>query len=116
MICEKPLVNERTVCVKRGLDNLVSASYKRQDGKVSFFLNRTSIELHENCRKDYTRDTSIAAFKRKLDTESSLSISPIKTRKSSNSEFDFKHCCFFLWWRSRVGTGKEKKTRNTKKN
>lgn len=47
MICEKPLLNTKTVSVKlkRGLDNIIAASIERQDGKVSLFQQTTSIEL-----------------------------------------------------------------------
>ncbi|GBM50023.1 Putative sodium-coupled neutral amino acid transporter 7 [Araneus ventricosus] len=58
IICGTALVDKPTVLVKRGLDTLAKASVERQDGNISLLQNKTSIEFHVECRKDYVRGTS----------------------------------------------------------
>lgn len=110
VICDNALQCKHTVFV---LESLIVASNERQDGKGSLFQNKTSIELHVDCRKDYIH-TSIVAFKRKRDAEEaalSTSPSPTKTRMRRTPYFNFKECCFFFGDKAVV----DKETKKRKK-
>ena len=54
-ICGEPLENREVVNVGRGLETLINASERRQDGKDSFFRNAEKVILHVDCRKWYAK-------------------------------------------------------------
>ncbi|GBM02352.1 hypothetical protein AVEN_31260-1 [Araneus ventricosus] len=95
-ICGTALVDKPTVLVKRGLDTIVKASIERQDAKISLLGNKTSIELHVQCRKGYVCSTSILTFKRKIDLGDHASIrgssrSPFRRNYRSGNGQDFSY-------------------------
>jgi len=97
-ICDKSLSEGATVVVERGIQTLRDASAERNDRKIEHLRSVGSIKIHTQCRKTYTRKSSISAFKRERDAEASTStnLSPPRSRKRSNeSAFDFKRCCIF---------------------
>lgn len=90
-ICKEVLSDGDVVEVRRGLQTLKNASIARGDGNIEYLDTVTFVNVHSNCRKNYTNTLSIAAFKRRQE-EPSTSISPRKKRISS---FDFKKLCLF---------------------
>jgi hypothetical protein len=97
-ICNKHLTESETVTVDRGLKTLINASIERGDEFSEYLKDQTSVTVHKQCRKNYTRKDTIAALKRKQDEEqaSTSKISPPRTRaRVSASSFCFKKCCLF---------------------
>ncbi|KMQ82542.1 hypothetical protein RF55_22593 [Lasius niger] len=105
LICCQSLSSGNTVVVERGIDTLRDASVERNDGKIGHLRRVNSIKIHVQCRKEYTRKSSIAATKRKQDEGASTSgSSPPRTRRHTNEYlFDFQNLCIFC------GEEKEKK-------
>lgn len=66
-ICSKSLSEGDTVAVEHSLQSLKDASINRDDRLIEYIRNVTSVTIHINCRKDYTRKSSINSFKRQLD-------------------------------------------------
>jgi len=96
-ICEQSFGNSSTVEVERGLDKLINASVERGDRKHEQLQKLTSIKVHVQCRKEYTRPSSINAYKKKRENEEEVAAatSPLKKKmRSSQFAFDFKNCCF----------------------
>lgn len=99
-ICNKHLAESDTVTVGRGLKTLIDASIERGDEFSEYLKDQTSVTVHVQCRKHYTRKGTIAAFKRKQEEEQakpSISTkSPPRTRaRLSETFFCFKKCCLF---------------------
>lgn len=90
-ICNESLSSGDVVEVRRGLQTLKNASVARSDGNIEYLNTVTVVNVHSNCRKNYTNNLSIAAFKRRQE-EPSTSTSPRKKRINS---FDFKKLCLF---------------------
>ena len=63
VICGKCIKNDFTV-VKKGIDSLIEASKERKDDLWEKLENVKEILLHTECRKNYTRRSSIVACKR----------------------------------------------------
>ncbi|GBL88165.1 hypothetical protein AVEN_29540-1 [Araneus ventricosus] len=62
--CNKPLAESEIVAVERGSKTLIDSSIERNDGYVEYLKDRQSVTIHVQCRKRYTRKTSIAVAKR----------------------------------------------------
>lgn len=117
-ICSNPLSNGQTVTVERGMQTLRDASKQRNDGKIEYLCDVTSIKIHIDCRRNYVRKSSIAIFVSKRERENdgpsmSSSSSPPHTRLrlSEQSSFDFEKLCFFVMTRPM----KKKKKKGEKK-
>ncbi|CAH1115051.1 unnamed protein product [Psylliodes chrysocephalus] len=63
-ICNKLLTEGETVTVICEMKTLINASIKRGDEFVDYLRSETSVTIHVDCRKSYTRKSSIAAIKR----------------------------------------------------
>lgn len=118
-ICSNFLSDGQTVVVQRGIQTLRDASKERDDGKIEYLRDATSIEVHIDCRRNYLRKSSIAAFVSKReriddDPSTSSSSSPPCTRLriSEQPSFDFKKLCFFCGDEA----NEEKEKRKRKKN
>lgn len=101
-ICSNPLSDGQTVVVKCGIKTLRDVSKERNDGKIEYLRDAIFIEVHIDCRRNYVRKSSIAAFVSKkerkddgLSTSSSLSPPRTRLRLSEQPFFDFKKLCFF---------------------
>lgn len=90
-ICEELLTVGDTVVVDHGLQTLKNASGRRGDGHIGFLNSIDSVTVHVHCRKDYTRKSSITAFKKRSDVDAA-GPSP---RKKRVSVFDFRTLCLF---------------------
>ncbi|KAK0075223.1 hypothetical protein PV326_011768, partial [Microctonus aethiopoides] len=72
--------NSDVVEVKRGLETLINSCIAGGDGKNEYLKTVTFVNLHSNCRKNYTNNNlSIRAFKRRQE-EPSTSVSPRKKK------------------------------------
>ncbi|CAH0387569.1 unnamed protein product [Bemisia tabaci] len=60
-ICDGSLKEGATVTVTSGLPTLIQASYARNDNFHEKWAGKPSLVLHVQCRKSYTRKTSIKA-------------------------------------------------------
>jgi hypothetical protein len=96
IICDCNLNVGETLTVTRGLQTLKNASLKRQDGIIVKLENVTSVTVHKECRKLYTRPTSIKAEENKAagvsgeDDDDKISFRSMRSTKES---FDFRlHC------------------------
>lgn len=97
-VCSKSLLEGTTVVVERCLKTLRDASVERNYEKIEHLRNVNSIKIHVHCRKDYTRSSSISAFKRERDEDASTSTSSPprrKTRLIAQPSFNFKERCMF---------------------
>lgn len=97
-ICSKLLTKNESVTVDRGMNTLIYASIERADEFSEYLQNQISVTIHLECRKNYTRKSSIASAKRRHSQEeaSTSKISPPRTRaRVSDSAFCFKQCCLF---------------------
>lgn len=61
-ICEETLQEGETVCVQKGLENLVAVSKARNDGKHVRLENVTSLTVHKVCRREYIKKRNIDKF------------------------------------------------------
>lgn len=91
-ICQKLLSVGDTVVVEHGLQTLKNASAERGDGHIGFLNSIDSATVHVHCRKDYTRKSSIKAFKRRGERDAAAGLLP---RKKPVSVFDFRTLCLF---------------------
>lgn len=97
-ICTKLLSSSECVTVERGMKTLIDASIQRGDEFTDYLKNEKSVTIHVQCRKQYTRKSTIAAAKRQHEEESASTSkkSPPRTRaRVSESYFSFKNCCLF---------------------
>ncbi|CAH2237338.1 jg3546 [Pararge aegeria aegeria] len=97
-ICNKLLTEDETVVVSRGMPTLIDASVARSDEFADYLRSQKSVTIHVDCRKSYTRKTSISASKRQREEEqaSTSKVSPPHTRaRISESSFCFKNNCLF---------------------
>lgn len=67
-ICSKPLAESEIVFFffERGIKTLIDSSIERNDGYVEYLKDKQSVTIHVECRKMYTRKSSIAAAKREI--------------------------------------------------
>lgn len=97
-ICDKPLKESEVVVVVGGMKTLIDASVERNDKFFEYLKDKQSVTVHVQCRKMYTRKSSIVAAKRQSETEegSTSTISPPHTRaRLSEPDFNFKRYCLF---------------------
>lgn len=98
-ICAKLLTESEIVTVERGMKTLINASIERADEYSDYLKNQKSVTIHENCRKTYTRKSSIAAANKRQREEQEAGTStesPPRTRlRSSESAFCYKKQCLF---------------------
>ncbi|KAK0073776.1 hypothetical protein PV325_009247, partial [Microctonus aethiopoides] len=73
--------------VRCGLETLKNSSIARGDGKIEYLETVTFMNVHSNCRKNYTNNLSITAFKRRQD-EPSTSVSPPFMNTVSSAEYN----------------------------
>lgn len=65
IICEKSLETGKTVKItQKGVRAIVEASLEREDGISTMLQNLAISSVHEECRKSYTRKTSIISSKK----------------------------------------------------
>ncbi|KAK0160419.1 hypothetical protein PV328_007830 [Microctonus aethiopoides] len=69
------LSDSDVVEVRRGLETLKTSWIAKGDGKNEYLKTVTFVNVHSNCRKNYTNNLSITAFKR-CQEEPSTSVSP----------------------------------------
>ena len=88
ILCSKKLSDGETVEVRRGLQTIVKSSIRRKDGICNIIRDLESITVHSDCRKSYTRESSILANNTQ---------SPVKAKqlRSASVQFDFKSNCLF---------------------
>lgn len=91
-ICKKSVSTGETVIVDGGLQTLKDASYERDDGLIEFLNSVNVVTIHVQCRKEYTRKTSILAFKRHR--EENAAGSQPSPRKRRMGDFNFQRLCF----------------------
>lgn len=93
IICNERFGNHNTTIVRRGIPKLVEASQKREDGKFSVRMNELSeLEVHSECRKWYTRDSSITASKPQGCSEPASKIPRLRPR---DTRFNYRNDCLF---------------------
>ncbi|KAK0177019.1 hypothetical protein PV328_001110 [Microctonus aethiopoides] len=81
-ICKGLLSDSDVVEVRRGLETLKNSCIARGDGKNEYSKIVTFVNVHSNCRKNYTNDLSITAFKR-CQEEPRTSVSYLHVKKES---------------------------------
>lgn len=87
-VCEKLLSSRETAIVKeKGIARCITSSKKRKDNKYKLLEDKTSIVVHDVCRKSYNQDKRIEAAQKSLETPS--------TSRHQRSDFDFKSNCLF---------------------
>ena len=82
----------------KGLQTLLASSISRNDGLAQKMEIDSPLILHTECRKQYTRPSSIQAAKRKDEFPPHASTATSGKRlklRSSELEFDFKRECLF---------------------
>ncbi|CAH2218497.1 jg2186 [Pararge aegeria aegeria] len=89
IICDEILNENLRTIPKEGMKNYIQASLRRQDNKYLTLRKFNSITIHENCSKNYTNETKIAAYLRRL---GHLNESLHDTR--STESFNFASLCF----------------------
>lgn len=97
VLCNTFTEGRSLVTVKRGLSTIINACKRRGDIDLSKQLEGlTSVEVHEKCRKDYTRENSITADVKSSQSSSvnPTSYSPVKKKlRTSDELFSYKtHC------------------------
>ena len=83
--------NKPTTTVSRGLQTIVDKSVEYGDGLHTKLTDCSSIIVHTDCRKNYTRRAS-----KRFNTDNITPETPTSLR-SAMQEFEFKSDCFFLW-------------------
>ncbi|KAJ0169956.1 hypothetical protein K1T71_014562 [Dendrolimus kikuchii] len=95
-ICAKLLTESEVITVERGMKTLINASIERADEFSEYLKNQKSVTIHENCRKNHIRKSSIAAANKRQREEQEATASPPRTRsRISESPFCFKELCLF---------------------
>ena len=92
ILCKKLLREGDVVTVSRGLSALVASSQRRHDDISSLLQGLSTITVHVECRKRYTRGSSIKAV---INSPPKQLISS-KVLRSKESVFIFKQHCIFL--------------------
>ena len=96
ILCNDPLgPTEVSHVTSKGQQSLVSASAERADGLEQRLSSATSLVVHTECRKNYTRKSSIESLKRKSASVDCTDMSPKLQLRSSLRKFDFKLDCLF---------------------
>ena len=95
IVCGKAISsNGAAILTPKGVQAIRSASTARNDDLNEKLDVTSSVAIHAECRKQYTRPSSIKAHKRKCDRPLFAPASAKKMR-SSESGFDFKRDCMF---------------------
>ena len=81
------------VTTEKGRNTLMTSSLERQDGLYDEIKNTTPLRIHADCRKQYTRKSSIASAKRKS-TCLEENDAPL-LRSGVSRTFDIKTDCLF---------------------
>ena len=85
----------KTIIVgEKGRQTLVTSSLERNDGLHKTFESATPLRIHVQCRKQYTRRSSITSAKRKSECHQEEEDNAPELR-SSTPIFDIKSDCFF---------------------
>lgn len=97
MICERSLLDGSTVVVKsKGLYKIIQSSKEREDSLWNRIVGDdiSSIEVsHGECRKTYTRKSSIDAARKALSAIHSDLASPVKKKLRTEPSFDYRCKC-----------------------
>lgn len=90
LLCNLSLETGKVVTVSRGIDTIIKASIARGDGLEEALKQTHPLTVHEQCRKNYTRPSSI-----KSSTKSSTVSheSHNVTTRASALKFDFEKSC-----------------------
>ncbi|CAG5100866.1 Protein of unknown function [Cotesia congregata] len=76
----------KTTVGPRGMENFISCSLERGDGKHVIWKNENKLIIHEECRVSYISKERVAVTKkRKLSTEPTIN--------ELSTDFDYKNCC-----------------------
>lgn len=94
LLCGESLEEGETVNVKRGLPAIIAASIRRGDNVHEQVPNTNSVCVHKQCRRDYTRASSIEAAS-KTDRPSGSVDEDARQLRSEQKAFDFKNHCLF---------------------
>lgn len=92
-ICTESHEEGETVNVSSGLNTLIQASHARKDNFHEKWAGKSSVKLHVQCRKSYTRKSSIKANETKLDAVASFSTDKFIIEKIGKK---FQRLSFFL--------------------
>ncbi|KAG8180207.1 hypothetical protein JTE90_027919 [Oedothorax gibbosus] len=117
-ICSKPLNESKIVVVDRGIKTLIDSSVERNDGLFEHLKDQKSITIHMECRKIYTRKSTIVAVKRQNEIEeaSTSKSSPPRTRARVNeSHFCLKKDCLFCGFEASEESEKKKALNDRRK-
>lgn len=90
-ICDSALEDgsKVTVVKEKGLKTFCEASRQRNDGKGVHLKGKTSIKVHEKCRKQYINEKLIAAYVKRAQQGGQK-----QQLRSSVPAFSFKNHCF----------------------
>lgn len=102
-ICEKTLSNSETVCVTKGLFNLIKVSKARKDGNHVQLGTVDSITVHKLCRREYIKERNIKRCVKELASTS-------KDEKTFRTleKFDFLQNCMFCGEECNVSAERKK--------
>ena len=96
-VCEKSLPNSATVTAECGMQSLREASVKRGEEHIQDLNSMKSMIVHVECRKQYTSNNSIEAYKKhRLEGSPSTSQYSPHRKRSATSSFDFRNLCLFF--------------------
>lgn len=90
VICGDLLSTGKSVTVTRGLQSLLKASAIREDGLHEHFSEVNSVTVHSDCRRHYTRPSSMKAV-----SQDDATVISRTSRASEDSSFNFKTHCLF---------------------
>lgn len=100
------------VTMARGMEALKKAAVERNDGKFNRIKDLNFVKVHAECRKDYTRQSSIASYVEQQSSSSNTSLlySPKQgSLRSSTERFDFSEYCLFCEKEANIEAEKRKK-------
>ncbi|CAH0746943.1 unnamed protein product [Bemisia tabaci] len=96
LICGQTLSASSYTLVQRGLDAIRIAAEKRKDRAVLVQLNNLNeVTLHEKCRKNYTRASTIASYCKSLELEENVAGNGDILLRNQVDDFNFKENCLF---------------------
>jgi hypothetical protein len=80
---------------ERGRPAIIAASIRRNDGVAAAIEQTYPLMVHSECRKSYTRESSINAYLKKQCEETEIPVTARQLRSQSDEVFDFKKHCVF---------------------
>lgn len=95
VICNEALGSNDTSTVGKGRETLITASLSRNDGLDEIFEKQTPLIVHTDCRKNYTRPSSIKADLRRHSQQIPTSPTCQPQLRSHEKELNFKTQCLF---------------------